>query len=179
MAQKRFRRHQDQRLAVSAVQLTAQDVEIVGRGRAVRHDPVVATTHLQETLQTGRAVLRTLPFKAVRQKDGQTRHTQPFRFTRRDELVEHDLRAVGEVAKLGFPHHQRVGFGQRIAILETQHRVFRQHRIDDLVMGLTLADVVQRIVTLFVFLVDQSRVALRERATRTVLTGQTDRETFG
>jgi hypothetical protein len=62
----------------------------------------------------------------------EARHAQPLAFARRDELVEHDLRAVGEVAELRFPHRQRVGLGQRVAVFEAEHRLFRQHRVDDL-----------------------------------------------
>ena len=36
------------------------------------------------------------------------RHAQPLRFAGADELVDDDLRAVGEVAELGLPDHQRV-----------------------------------------------------------------------
>ena len=103
VTQQRLRCHQNQRLTVGAVQLATQDVEVVRRGRAVGNDPVVLTTHLQEAFKARGRVFRALTFKAVRQKANQTGHPQPFRFTRRDELVEHDLRTVGEVAELGFP----------------------------------------------------------------------------
>ena len=55
MAQERLWRHQDQRLAEGAVQLAAQDVEVVGGCRAVGDDPVVLATLLQEALKAGRA----------------------------------------------------------------------------------------------------------------------------
>ena len=46
MAQQRFWRHQNQRLAEGAVNLAAQDVEVIGGCGAIGHDPVVLTAHL-------------------------------------------------------------------------------------------------------------------------------------
>ncbi len=46
-------------------------------------------------------------------------------------------------------------------------------------MSLTRADVVERIVALFVLLVHEARVALREGAAGRVLTGQTHRVALG
>ena len=43
-----------------------------------------------------------------------------------------DLRAVGEVAELRLPQHQRVRIGQAVAVFEAQHGGFRQQRVDDL-----------------------------------------------
>ena len=52
---------------------------------------------------------------------------------------------------------QRVGLGERVAVLEAEHRVFREHRVDDLVARLPLADVVEREVALLGLLVDEGR----------------------
>jgi hypothetical protein len=49
--QQRLRRHQDQRLAELAVQLAAQNVEVVGRRRAVGNLPVVFGGKLQIALK--------------------------------------------------------------------------------------------------------------------------------
>ncbi len=179
MAQQRFRCHQDQRLAVIAVQLTAQDVEVVRRGCTVRNDPVVTTTHLQEAFQTGRGMFRALAFEPMRKQDNKTRHAQPFAFAGADELVKHDLGTIGEIAELCFPHHQRIWFCKGITIFKAQHCIFRQHGVDDFVMGLTFADVVERIVTLFRVLVHNSGMTVRECPACRILTGQTHRVTFG
>src|SRR5690606_16308474 len=106
VAQQRLWRHQDQRLAEVTLQLTAQDVEVVRRRGDVGNLHVVFRAHLQEALETGGRVLRSLPFVAVRQKADETRHTQPLALARRNELVEDNLRTVGEVAELGFPQGQ-------------------------------------------------------------------------
>ena len=46
--------------------------------------------------------------------------TTPFRLARTDELIDHNLRAIGEVAKLTFPDDERVWLGRCIAILKTE-----------------------------------------------------------
>ena len=92
-----------------------------------------------------------------------------------DELVDDHLRAVGEVAELRFPEHQRVGLGERVAVLEAEHRLFRQHRVDDLVARLVSREVIGERVAVLGLLVDQHRVALRERAALAVLARQADR----
>ena len=53
----------------------------------------------------------------------------PLHFARGDELVDHHLRAVGEVAELGFPDHQGVGI-RGVAVFKAQHRLFRQDGVD-------------------------------------------------
>ena len=133
VAQQRLRRHQDQRLAEVALHLAAQDVEVVGRRRAVGDLHVVFGAKLQEALEPRRGVLRPLAFIAMRQQADEARHAQPLALARRDELVDDDLRAVGEIAELRFPQGQRLRLGQRIAVFEAEHRLFREHRVDDLV----------------------------------------------
>jgi hypothetical protein len=67
---------------------------------------------------------------------------------------------------------QRVGLRQGVAVLEAEHRLFRQHRVDDLEAGLVLGDVIQVRVALLVLLVDEHRVALGEGAALHVLAGE-------
>jgi hypothetical protein len=86
-------------------------------------------------LEARRGVLGSLPFVAVRQQADEAGHAQPLAFARGDELVEHHLGAVGEVAELRFPEHQRIRLGQRVAVFEAEHRLFREQRVDDLVMA--------------------------------------------
>src|SRR5512139_83991 len=103
VAQQRFRRHQNERLADFAPQLPAQDVEVVRGRRAVRNLHIVFCAHLQEALEPRRGMLWSLPLVAMRQQTNEARHPQPFALPGGDELVEHDLRAVREVAELRFP----------------------------------------------------------------------------
>ena len=141
MPQQRLGRHDDQRLAELADHLSAQDVEIVGRGRAVDHLHIVLGAALQVALEAGGGVFRTLALVAVRQQHDEAAHPQPLALARGNELVHNHLGAVGEVAELGFPHGQGVGVGEREAVLEAQHRLFRQRRVQHLEVRLAGAEV--------------------------------------
>jgi hypothetical protein len=102
---------------------------------------------------SARAAPRNAPAPGPRSRAAaadEARHAQPLALARRDELVEHHLRAVGEVAELRLPQRQRVRLGQRVAVLEAEHRLFRQHRVDDLVARLALLQMVERRVALLV-----------------------------
>ena len=73
-----------------------------------------------------------------------------FRLARRDELVDDHLRAVGEIAELRLPQRQRVRLGQRVAVLEAEHGLLRQHRVDDLEAALPVGEVLERDVAVLV-----------------------------
>ena len=62
---------------------------------------------VQEALDARAGMLGTLAFVAVRQQQHQAAGLAPLGFGAGDELVDHDLRAVGEVAELRLPQHQR------------------------------------------------------------------------
>lgn len=105
----------DLRFAEVSVNLPAQNVEVVA-GCSHVHDLHVAvldlTGHLfafrivvgvivaklEEPFDTRGRVFGPLTIVAVRQRKCETRSLQPFPLARADELVDHDLRAVGEVA---------------------------------------------------------------------------------
>ena len=114
-----------------AQHLPAQQVEHLRRRRRHAHLHVVLGAQLQEALEARRRMLRALPFVAVRQEQHQAADAAPLGFAGADELVDDDLRAVGEVAELRFPDHERVGLGVAIAVLEAEHRLLGQHRVDD------------------------------------------------
>src|SRR5687768_6311008 len=122
-------------------------------------------------------MFRPLPFVAVRQEADEARHAQPFALARRDELVEDDLRAIGEIAELRLPQSERVRLGKRIAVFEAEHGLFGQHRVDDLEFSL-LAEMVQRLVAPLRLLVEEHRMALREGAALHVLAAEPDLEAF-
>ena len=93
---------------------------------------------------SARAAPRNAPAPALRSRAA-SRQTSPdmrshLRSPAGDELVEDDLRAIGEIAELRFPQHQRVGIGERIAIFEAEHRLLGQHRIDDLEAALAVGE---------------------------------------
>ncbi len=101
--------------------------------------------------------------------------TSGLRNLRRNGRRRAGLGAVGEVAELRFPQHQGMRLGQRIAVFEAQHRLFRQRAVDHLEMRLPGLDMVQRDAAVLAVLVGQHGVALRERAAADVLAGQTHR----
>jgi len=76
-----------------------------GRGRLGDLN-VVLGAELEEAFEAGGGVFRTLAFVAVREEHDEAAGLTPLRFGRSDELVDHDLRAVGEVTELGFPDDQ-------------------------------------------------------------------------
>ncbi len=62
-----------------------------------------------------------LPLVAVRQKQCQTAEPSPLGAATADKLVDDNLSAVGEVAELCLPDHQRVWLSGGVTILEAQH----------------------------------------------------------
>ena len=89
--------------------LPAQHVEHLGRRRGHDHLHVVLGAQLEVALEPRRRVLRPLPFVAVRQHHHETAQAAPLGLARADELIDHDLGAVREIAELRFPDHQLVG----------------------------------------------------------------------
>jgi hypothetical protein len=75
-------------------------------------------------------MFRSLPFITMRQKQGESIQTIPFGFAGSDELINHDLRAIDEIAELRFPDHQLIGRRTGITIFESKHGFFRKQRID-------------------------------------------------
>src|SRR6476659_4189180 len=123
-------------------------------------------------------MLRPLPLITMRQQADETGHAQPFALARRDELVEHDLRTVGEVAELRLPQRQRVRLGGGIAVCEAEHGLFRQARIEHFESRLRFAEMIEWRVALLGVLVEQHRMPLRERTALTVLAGKPHRMAF-
>ncbi len=150
----------------------------LGRGGRYANLDVVLGAQLQVTLQARGGVLRALPFITVWQQHGQTAQAAPLVLAAGDELVDHHLRTVGEVTELGFPDHQRVWRGGRVAVFECQYRFFRQEGVVQLEPRLAREQVLQWYVGAGVLLVVQHRVTVREGATADVLAGHADRVTF-
>src|SRR5664279_5855275 len=109
---------------------------------------VVAGAELQETLDACAGVLGALPFVAVREQQDQTGQKVPFVFPGDDELVDDDLRAVGEIAELRFPHHQRLRKVAGVPVFKAHDGGFGQFRVVDFNSRLTGSEVTQRYVFL-------------------------------
>ena len=120
-----------------AVDLSAENVEQVRRRSRVSNLDIavlmlavqlvsrwentgILIAKLEITLQSARGVLGTLAIVTVRQRHHETRALEPLRLARGDELVNDTLSVVGEVTELGLPHHESVGRGERVAVLEAK-----------------------------------------------------------
>ena len=127
-------------------------------------------------------MLGALAFVTVRQHEDDAVEPPPLHFAACNELVDHHLRAVGEVAKLRLPNHQRTRRIGSVTIFKTQHRFFRKDGVDHGKGGLIRLDVLQRDVDAFVktlaLLVVQHGVAVGECATATVLPRDADWKAF-
>ena len=99
----------------------------------------------------------------------------PFVLCRSDELINDDLRAIGEVAELRLPQDQGLGIIATVSILKAEHTGLRQDRVVYLVLRLLRREMIQRNVFRLVLDVDQHAVALVERAALAILSAETDR----
>ena len=159
----------DQRLARTGVGLTTQHVEVVRRGRRLRHDHVALGAQREEALDAGRGVVRALTLVAVRQQHDQRRALAPLLLGRGDELVHDRLGAVDEVAELRLPHGQGVRALDGVAVLEAEHAVLGEQRVVDRQRLLVIDQAVDRDPRLAGLVVEEHRVALGERAALDVL----------
>ena len=121
VTQERLGREDDERLAPGSVHLAPQHVEELRRRRQVAHLDVVLGRELEEPLDAGARVLGPLSLEAVRQEQHEPREARPLVLGGDDELVDDDLRRVGEVAELRLPHDELVGAVERVAVLEAEH----------------------------------------------------------
>ena len=71
-----------------------------------------------------------------------------------------DLRAVDEVAELRLPEHERLGRGDRVAVLEADRRVLGERRVEHLERRAAVAQVLDRRVDAAVLGVVQDDVAM-------------------
>ena len=145
-----------------------------GRGR-LRDLDVVLGGRGQEPLDARRGVLGTLPLVPVGEQQHEAALLAPLVRRGDDELVEHDLRPVDEVAELRLPADQGVGTDDRVAVLERHAGELRQRRVVGHEPGLVAAEVVQGHVLAARLVVHEHAVALAERAASGVLAGQADR----
>ena len=131
VAEHALRREDDQRLAPLAQRLAAQQVEVLRGGRGLADLDVVAGGELQVALDAGAGVLGALAFVAVREQERDAAEQSPLVFGGGDELVDDDLRAVGEVAELRFPQDERFGVVAAVAVLEAQDAGLGEDRVVD------------------------------------------------
>ena len=172
VAEHRLRREDDQGLAPFAHRLAAQEVEVLCGGGGLRDLHVLLRGELEVALDAGGGVLRPLAFVAVRQKKDDAGEQAPLGFAGGEELVDDDLRAVGEVAELRLPEDERLGIVAGVAVLVAEDGGLRQYGVVDLPAALIGRDVRERRPADFGLGVDEDGVALVEGAALRVLTGE-------
>ena len=101
--------------------LAAQQMKILHSSRRLANLEIIPGRELQETFRTGARMFRSLAFVAVGRSSTTPESSPHLIFAGADELIDHRLRHVGEVAKLRFPHHQGLGIVPAVAILKSQY----------------------------------------------------------
>ena len=162
MAQQALGRHDDERLAERTQHLAAQYVEVIRRAGDVADLDIVVRAQLEEAFETRGAVFRPLAFITVRQKHHEPVGAQPLDLAAGDELIDHDLRAIGEIAELRFPHRQRLGVRHGKAVFEAEHAVFGQDAVIDFELAVRQRG--EGDVFVLVLLIDPDGVALAKGA---------------
>src|SRR5947209_3891497 len=123
-------------------------------------------------------MLGPLPLIAMGQQENQPRFLFPFGTSRGNKLVNDDLSGICKVAKLGFPHYQRIWRVNAIAILETKGTSLAQRAIVDRKGCMRFRNVPQRNIG-FVVCIEQYGVTMAKGSTFNVLTGQANRCAIG
>ena len=177
-AEQALRGHDDQGATGCVERLPPQEMEVLSGRRAVRHANVLLRGELEEALEPRARVLGPVAFVSMWQQQRQPGRLAPLRQPGDDELVDHDLGAVDEIAELRFPEHERLRGCNGIAVLEAQTGVFRERRVVDLERGGLLVEVLQRCVGLAGLHVVQHRVAVGEGAALCVLSREADGNPF-
>ena len=111
----------------------------------------------EEPLGTRARVLGSLAFVAVGQQEHERRRQSPLRAAGRDELIEHHLGAVDEIAVLRFPDHEAPRLLHVVAELEADGRVLAERAVVDLERRARLRKLLER---------DQLRCRYRRRERR-------------
>ena len=83
-------------------------MKILGGGGGITNAEVARGAQLQKSLESRAGMLRSLPFISVRQQHCQARALFPLVVAGGDILIDDRLGDVIKIAKLRFPHDQRV-----------------------------------------------------------------------
>lgn len=185
---------QDQRLPEVPPDLPPQHVEQVRRCAAdahlhvavlyllpdvrcsVLHRQVRVVVHqLQVPFDPSGTVLWSLAVHAVGEHDDESALDSPLGFAGGDEVVDHDLRSVGEVSELGLPEGEAVGVLEGVAVVEAEDAVLAEEGVVDVEEVLLSLELPERVVLVVSLLVVDHRVAVREGASLAVLPAEPHR----
>ncbi len=109
--------------------LTAQQVKILRRIRRLADLEIVARRELQKPFDARARVFGTLALVAVRQQQNHARKQIPFVFPSADELIDHCLRHIDEIAELRLPEDERFWIIAAVTVFESEHAGFGKRGI--------------------------------------------------
>ena len=170
--------HEDEWFAEIPVLLAAERMEVLSGGGEIPDDHIFLRAELEEAFEAGAGMFRAHAFVAVRQKHDEVAGRLPFRLGGGDELVDDDLRAVGEVTELRFPQREHARVGERIAVVEAEHGELGEEGVVDTELRLLRVEVLQWDVARAVFVIVENSVAVGEGAAAAILTGKPDGSAF-
>ena len=99
----RCQHEQRERIAREQMCLPPKQMEVLGRCRAIDEAKIDVGRRLKDALGPSGRVIRSLAFIGVRQQKHERGFQTPLRSTRRDELIQDNLRSVQEVAGTALP----------------------------------------------------------------------------
>src|SRR5271163_389046 len=169
MPQHAFRRKNAQWLAPNTKGLPAQHVEILRGCRGLANLQIVFRSQLHVALDARAGMLRALALIAVRQQKHETAGQIPFVFRGAQELIDDDLRAVGEVSELSFPHNQGFWIVATEAIFEPDASRFGKRGVVNFAKSLLTREMRESQVIVLSLRIDQHGVPLIESATLRIL----------
>lgn len=137
---------------------------------------IIIIVQFQEPFNPSRRMLSALSVHAVREQQNNAAVNAPLNLATRDKIINHNLRAVREIAELRLPHNKRVFVALSVPVLEAEDSEFTEVRVRyrevlALLRGQHLVDW-RELLGLAVVLVCQQHVPVRESPSLDVLTGQ-------
>ena len=136
-------------------------------------------SELEIALDARAGVLRALAFVAVGQEQDDAAEQAPLVFAGGDELVDDDLRAIGEVTELRFPEDEGLGRVAAVSVLEAKHAGLGEDGVVDVEGRLLRGEIAERNPGLLVFDIDEHGVAMVEGAALAVLAAEAHRGAGG
>src|SRR6185436_827274 len=115
-------------------------MEILGRRCGVCDLDVILSCEREKTFESRAGMLWTGAFEAVRQQEHQSAQQSPFIFGACDELIDHHLGNVYEVAELRFPKNEAIRAFEAVTVLEADDTHFGEGAIDDFDRPLILGE---------------------------------------
>src|SRR4051794_587125 len=175
IAEQELRRENDERLSNSAsiiatVHLPAKEVEVLRRCAAVADLDVVFRAELKESLHAAARMLRALPLVPMWQQQYKPTRLVPFALGGHDELIDHYLSAISEIAELSLPQHQRERIGNTVAEFKAHGGVLTKQAVHQLKPGLVRTEMLERDIARPGLIIGEFQVALSERPSRNILT---------